>query len=428
MRRIFTLITVFIVLVGIVSATSLSIYGAVGESQLYSLTIEETIALINASDFTMIVTYDDGSTYNYSGGAYTATVLEYGSNEYVAVRLPETSHPTGKTIRSIDLTFPFSITISDCTSVFFPVSVGSWGTGQGLGTVSYSLPVFQVDNTNAPVGSQVVYEGSFGITVDATIITNNTLLSDGIYNYYVRTSTFDPLNPCVAALALLPNGNSSFSLVGDILSTSFNRYIRPVTFTMSDVTHIGFHMDISGGFPTTSSYQGVALIFPELEFYANSWSTSPEDPDDPSSGGDYKEQLDEIYNELVKQGKIQQAQNDAILQGQKDIEDSINQGFAGLEDTLTNPNDDNSEWQDNFDTDLGDLDKELDDLTDGLEVEYPDINMDDYDITKEDWWTSSTTDIQSIFDLVINNFWFVAPLLFAIGGFIIIKILLYGTG
>lgn len=363
MRRIFTLITIFIVFVGIVFASSLSIYGAIEEPQLYELTVEETIALINSSNFSLVVGYDDDTNITYSGGAYTAFSFSSGGIDFIGVRLPNTRQLSNKTINSVSVTFPLSLTIRGLTDIYFPVSIGFYYPSSitslsGFLYPKYDYCHFQLDNTSNPVGSKVVFSGYFpkrpdsGYSVTAP---TSRLFYDDSYSYFFQDSNGLPLYYTV---------DGTFCISGRVSNASYR--VLPLSVSSTDVDTIGYEFHMFNSANTTDG--GLVLCFPCLSFTAQSWSSGggSTDPDNPSGGFDYKEQLDDIYNELVKQGKIQQAQNDAILQGQKDIEDSINNGFGSLDDTLKNLTPEQSsqvsENQSVFESQQSELHSQLEDI------------------------------------------------------------------
>lgn len=143
------------------------------------------------------------------------------------------------------------------------------------------------------------------------------------------------------------------------------------------------------------------------------------DPDNPGGGGsgsgvDYSAQLDKLYDELVKQGLIQQEQNNAIIEGQKEIKDA-----------LINPTPEQSQEAEERQEAITSMLEEFESIQSELDIDKPALT-DDYDFTDEPWWSDSVDDIKSIFDL-FNHFKWLTLILVAVSGIIIIRLILYGT-
>lgn len=304
---------------------------SIDEPQWYDLTAEQTLALINASSFDMVITYSDSSTFHYEGGAYSGFIQTLGNSsnlsDFVIVRLPNT-HPVsdGRVITGVSIIFPFSLQISSCSQIYAPATIAFYRTSvTGFSNFSPWLNYFrfQADNSNAPLGSQVVFQSSF-VGSTRSLQSYNFAYNDGYICFAGGSNTEHPAAP-----------TSSYNSYGHVMDGRLGNKgysAVPFSFTSSDITSIGY--DISFKALPDTNMLDVCLILSPISFYSSSYNF-PDDPDTPPvDSGDYTEQLDKIYDELVKQGQIQQSQNDALLQGQQDIKDSIDSGFSDIKDTL----------------------------------------------------------------------------------------------
>lgn len=330
-------------------------------------TMEETIALIVGSDVSYSVHFE-GETENYSGKIkpvyvpYDSSVTQefIENSAFIYFPIPGIRD---KKIVSLDLVFSFPFTVQSLSSLYFGIAPSTYSSSTSGYSNYFNFYYFtyQIDNTSNPVGSQVV--DSFSIDAFNRYYVGSFKLSDSLYALYNS------------------NGSSVLSFKRDNLSYYFGSSNTYENFAVlngdfQDIDTFGFSWsapDDSRFSQNLANFKGIGFIFAPMTItYASGGGYNPDvvlpddpiipdpvdpDPTDPTepTKGEYADQLDNIYNKLVEQGQIQQAQNDHIIQQNDNIINQNQQIIDGQQQQIEN---DQKLWDDTFnptDEDVGSL-------------------------------------------------------------------------
>lgn len=324
--------------------------------------------------------------------------------------------------KSIDLASNFN-----SSSQYGDVSIPT-----GSVSVSFNFPSQSIDSVNV-VLNRFTFDDVVDISFNNFIFKTGSLSNVTPSGSLLRLSSGDP--PAIT----IHYSSSSYKSGYNYYYVYFNYFDltggKPVNVTLPDPSSMV--LNASMGFSSFTSNSSFELIISPITISTAKYAIDGI----LDQLGDIDETLKDI-DAAIRNGTI--TIEDAINEGVQDIienqdkntqdlidnqnknTDKITDSIGDLQDSLTIPDD---KMQGEID-DLDDKTKDtLDDLTklqDDLDIDMPDLNSDDYDFTKEVWWSASVGYVTDIFKL-FDNFSFLGYIFVAVSGIIIIRLILYGT-
>ena len=335
-----------------------------------TLTSEEMIALLAGSK----VTYryqlvgDDLSTYRTGKGIVQVlsptsfTFYDWAKLVYIAFPIDFQQSD----LYSFECIFELPIYIKSCVSLVTSVAPSAYSSisKSAYGALSFDLNMeYQLDS-----GSEVVTNRKFYAPENGSSVTYSydfCKLSNNMYGSFTASTSLE-YGP-VFAYGTLDNPKAdrykTVTLNGlskDVSAFGFvwKSYSQNQTGYDSDTLGIGFwvhdfiiNYNAGGGYDPSGGGSG------------SGGEGGEEGGGSGGSSPDYSAQLDKLYEELVKQGQIQQSQNSAILQQHQEILDAqkeqTEQDKQLWEDTFDPSEEDQAAVQDDFDANADELKEKL---------------------------------------------------------------------
>ena len=328
-----------------------------------TLTREEMIALLAGSKviYRYQLTGDDLSTYRTGQGVVSVSFI----SDFSYIMFPIDFQ--GKLLYSFECIFELPIIVKNCVSIQTGVAPSVYSSidfSAYKGLCNDINIEYQLDS-----GSYVVFKRKFfAPTHNFTLYSHK--LANGLYSFsnfsgsslHIANGTADTPSYFTGYITLngLQQNITSFGFI-------WNAYDQTQGGADNDTLGIGFlirnfklNYAVGGGYDPSGGGETGGGSGGEGGGGTGGGGSSP----------DYSAQLDKLYDELVKNGQIQQQQNAAIIQGQEDIKkgqqeildaqkEQTEQDKQLWEDTFDPSEEDQAAVQDDFDANADELKEKL---------------------------------------------------------------------